>query len=122
VIFCGLIVRNALIPRKPTSSAINLSLCLFYTLRSPCPRKRLSFFQHRDSIRLRIAVLVLVGTCAGALPLLSERQKRRASERGSTCCVPKTHNRGQARGRDRAPAQKSARQSSTMLRLVCSAG
>ncbi len=79
-IFCGLIVRNAIVfPQAYQQAAINLSVCLFYTLAIVLSEETMSFF-HTELFTLRIAVLVLVGTCCWGVALLSERQQRRASE------------------------------------------
>lgn len=79
-IFCGLIVRNAIdFPQAYQQAAINLSVCLFYTLAIILSEETLAFF-NTEIYALRIAVLILVGTCCWGVALLSERQKRRAAE------------------------------------------
>lgn len=79
-IFCGLIVRNAMdFPQAWQQAAINLSVCLFYTLAIVLSEETLDFL-NTELYALRITVLLLVGTCCWGVAVLTEHQKRRESE------------------------------------------
>src|ERR1051325_27185 len=79
-IYCGLIVRNSIdFPQAYQQAVINISVCLFYTLAIILSEDTMEFL-NTELFALRIAVLILVGTCCWGVSLLSERQRRRESE------------------------------------------
>src|SRR5438034_9121826 len=68
-IFCGLIVRNSIdFPQAYQQAAINVSVCLFYTLAIVLSEETFAFFR-TELFTLRIAVLLLVGTCCWGVAL-----------------------------------------------------